>query len=70
MGTRPIRELHVRIEQLEAPPKVRKRRLEFPLVELRRAERRVRPDETGRIVKPFGDTQRLLGKMLRLLHLE
>src|SRR5271157_386534 len=30
MGTRPIRELHVRIEQLEAPPKLRKRRLELP----------------------------------------
>ena len=29
----------------------------------------MRPDETGRIVKPFGDTQRLLGKMLRLCHL-
>ena len=28
------------------------------------------PDETGRIAEPFGDTQRLLGKMLRLLHLE
>ena len=70
VGTRPIRELHVRIEHLEAPPKVRKRRLELPLVEQRRAERHVRPDETGRIVKPFGDTQRLLGKMLRLLHLE
>ena len=70
VGTRPIRELHVRIEHLEAPPKVRKRRLELPLVEQRHAERHVRPDETGRIVKPFGDTQRLLGKMLRLLHLE
>ena len=70
MGTRPIRELHVRIEQLEAPPKVRKRRLELPLEEQRHAERHVRPDETGRIVKPFGHTQRLLGKMLRLLHLE
>ncbi len=70
VGTRPIRELHVRIEQLEGPPIVRKCRLEFPLVEQRRAERDVRPDETGRIVKPFGDMQRLLGKMLRLLHLE
>ena len=70
VGTRPIRELHVRIEHLEAPPKVRKRRLELPLPEQRRAERHVRPDETGRIVKPFGHTQRLLGKMLRLLHLE
>jgi len=29
--TRPILELHLRIEQLEAPPKVRKRRLQFPL---------------------------------------
>ena len=70
VGTRPIRELHVRIEHLEAPPKLRKRRLEFPLVVQRHAERHVRPDETGRIVKPFGDTQRLLGKMLGLLHLE
>ena len=70
VGTRPIRELHVRIEHLEAPPKVRKRRLELPLEVQRHAERHVRPDETGRIVKPFGDTQRLLGKMLRLLHLE
>ena len=34
------------------------------------AERHVPPDETGRIFKPFGDTQRLLGKMLRLFHLE
>jgi hypothetical protein len=68
--TRPIRELHVRIEHLEAPTKVRKRRLEFPLVERRRAARHVPPDETGRIVTPFGDMQRLLGKMLRLLHLE
>jgi hypothetical protein len=33
MGTRPIRELHVRIEELEAPPKVRKRRLELSLEE-------------------------------------
>ncbi len=70
MGTRPIREVHVRIEQLEAPPKLRQRRLELPLEEQRHAERRVRPDKTGRIVKPFGDPQRLLGKMLRLLHLE
>jgi hypothetical protein len=70
VSPRPIRELHVRIEQLEALPKVRKRRLELPLVEQRRAERHVPPDETGRIVTPFGDTQRLLGKMLRLLHLE
>jgi hypothetical protein len=30
----------------------------------------MRPDEAGRIVKPFGDTQRLLGKMLRFLQLE
>jgi hypothetical protein len=29
----------------------------------------VRPDETGRIIKPFGYTQRLLGKMLGHLHL-
>ena len=70
VGTRPIRELHVRIEQLEAPPKVRKRRLELPLKVQRHAERHVPPDETGRIAKPFGHTQRLLGKMLRLLHLE
>jgi hypothetical protein len=69
VGTGPIRELHFRIEDFEAPPKVRKRRHEFPLPEQRRAERHVRPDEPGRIVKPFGDTQRLLGKMLRLLHL-
>jgi len=30
----------------------------------------VRSDETGCIVEPFGDTQRLLGKMLGLFHLE
>ena len=70
MGTRPIRELHVRIEQLETPPKVRKRRFELPLVEQRRAEPLVRPDETGGIVKPLGDTHCLLGKMLGLLHFE
>src|SRR6516225_5002695 len=70
METRPIGKLYVRIEQLEAPPKVRKRRLELPLVVHRVAQRHVRPDETGRFVKPFGHTQRLLGKMLRLLHLE
>ncbi len=70
MGTRPIRELHVRIEQLEAPPKLRKRRLELPLVVQRLAERLVRPDEAGRIVKPFGNTHRLFGKMLRPLHLK
>jgi hypothetical protein len=69
VGTRPIRELHVRIEQLKAPPKVRKRRLEFALEEQHRAERQVRPDETGRIVEPFGDPQLLLGKMLGILHL-
>jgi hypothetical protein len=57
MGARPIRELHVRIEHLEAPPKVRKRRLELPLEGQRRAECHVRPDETGRIV---------IGKMQRL----
>ena len=60
----------MRIEHLEAPPKVRERRLEFPPVAQHRAECHVRPDETGRIVKPFGDMQRLLGKMLRLLHIE
>ena len=70
MGTRPIPELHVRIEHLETPPKLRKRRLELPLEEQRHAERHVSPNETGRIAEPFGDTQRLLGKMLRLLHLE
>jgi hypothetical protein len=70
VGARPIRELHVRIEHLEAPPKVRKRRLELPLEEQHVAERPVRPDETGRIAKLFGDAHRLLGKMPRLLHLE
>ena len=30
----------------------------------------MRPDETGRIAKSFGDTQRLLGKMQRCLYLE
>jgi hypothetical protein len=70
VGAGPIRELHVRIEQLEGPPKVRKRRLEFPLPPQRRAERHMRPDETGGIVEPFGHTQRLLAKMLPLLHLE
>ena len=49
---------------------LRKRRLELPLEELRHAERQVRPDETGRIVKPFGHAHRLLGKMLGLLQLE
>src|SRR6516162_8418513 len=70
MWTRPIRKLHTRIEQLEAPPKARKRRLELPLPVQGRAERRVPSDETGRIAKPFGHPQPLLGKMLRLLHLE
>jgi hypothetical protein len=37
---------------------LRKRRLEFPLKEQRRAECDVRPDEAGRIVEPFGHTQR------------
>jgi len=49
---------------------VRERRLELPLPVQRRAERYVPPDETGRIVKPFGHMHRLLGKMLRLFHLE
>ena len=70
MGTRPIREMHVRIEKLEAPQKLRKRRLEFPLIVERHTERHVPPDETGRIVKPFSHAQHLLGKMLRLLDLE
>jgi hypothetical protein len=70
VGTRPIRELHVRIEHLEAPPTARKCRLEFPLEEQHRAECQVPPEETGRIVKPFGRTHRLLRKMLSLLHLE
>ena len=48
---------------------LRKRRLELPLEELRHAERHARSDETGRIVKPFGHTHRLLGKMLGLVHL-
>jgi len=69
MGTRPIRQLHVRTEHLEATPKVRKRRLEFAPEEQYLAERSVRPDQTGRVVKPFGHMQRLLGKMLGLLHL-
>ena len=68
--TRPIWELHVRIEHLEAPPKARKRRFQFPLVVQHPAERHMRPNEAGRIIEPFGDTQHLLGKMLRLLHLE
>ena len=70
MGTRPIRELHFGIEQIEALPKVRKRRLELSLVAQHHSERHVRPDETGRIVEPFGHTHRLLGEMLRLLQLE
>jgi hypothetical protein len=70
VGTRPIRELHVRIEQLEGPLIVRKRRLELPPEGQRRAESHVRPDETGRVVEPFGDAQRLLSKMLRLPRLE
>src|ERR1700730_3253834 len=44
VGTRPIRELHVLIEHLEAPPKVRKRQLKLPLAVQRHAERHVRPD--------------------------
>ncbi|HMD66805.1 MAG TPA: hypothetical protein VKG22_09195 [Stellaceae bacterium] len=70
VGARPIRKQHARIEDLEAPPKVRKRRLEFPLEKQRHAERHVPPDQTGRIFKPFSHTQRFLGKMLRLLDLE
>jgi hypothetical protein len=54
----------------EPPPIVRKRRLEFPLEKQRRADHHVRPNKTCRIVKPFGDAHRLLGEMLRLLHLE
>src|SRR5262249_25403676 len=69
VGTRPIRELHVLIEHLKALPKARQRQLELPLVEQRHAELHVRPDKTGRIAKPFGDTQRLLGKMLGPLHI-
>jgi len=37
VGTRPIRELHIRIEQLEAPPKLRKRRLELSVEKQHRA---------------------------------
>ena len=70
VGTRPIAELHVWIEHLETPPKVRKRRLEFPLEIKGHADRHVPPYETGRVAEPFGDTQRLLGKMLCLLRLE
>ena len=70
MGTRPIRELHARIEQLKASPIVRKRRLELPLEELHRAECYLRPNKAARILKPFGDAQPLLGKMLRLPDLE
>ena len=70
VGTRPIRELHFGIEQIEALPKVRKRRLELSLEVQHHSERHVRPDETGRIVEPFGHTHRLLGEMLRLLQLE
>jgi hypothetical protein len=70
VGARPIPELHVRIEQLEAPAKVRKRRLKLPLEEQRVAQRQVRPDETGRIAEPFGYPQPLLGKMLRFLQVE
>ena len=62
--------MHVRIEQLEALPIVPKRRLEFPLPKQHHSERHVPADETGRVTEPFGDTQRLLGKMLRLLRLE
>ena len=49
---------------------MRKRRLQLSSPVQRQAGRHVCPDKTGRIVEPFGDTQRLLGKMLRLLHLE
>jgi hypothetical protein len=70
VSPRPIRELHVRLEDLGAAPKLCKRRLELPLLEQRRAERHVPADEAGRIAKPFGHVQRLLSKMQRLLHLE
>jgi hypothetical protein len=70
VGTGPIAKTHVRIEELEAPPKLRMRRLEFSLPVQRQAERRVRPDETGGIAEPFGDAQRLLSKMQRFLQLE
>ena len=54
MGTRPIpNPLLMRIEQLEAPPKVRKRRLEFPLPVQRQAEPHVRPNETGEVNQPW-----------------
>ena len=53
VGTRPIRELHLRIEHLEAPPKACKRRFELPLVEQRPGERHVPPDQTGRIVTAY-----------------
>jgi len=53
----------------ESPPKLRKRRIELSLVVQQHAKRHVRPDETRRIIKPFGYAQRLLGKMLGLLHL-
>jgi hypothetical protein len=48
---------------------VRKRRLQLSLPIQHRAELHLPPDEAGRIAEPFGDPHRLLGKMLRLLHL-
>ena len=69
VGARPIRELHVRNEHLGRSPELRKRRLELSSPVQRHAKRHVRPDETGRIVKPFGDTQCFFSKILRLLHL-
>jgi hypothetical protein len=69
VGPRPIRELHVRIEYLEAPPKLYKRWLDFPPVVQHQAERQVRPDEMAASPSRSATRQRLLSKMLRLLHL-
>src|SRR5262249_52936937 len=69
VGTRPIRELHVLIEHLKTLPEPRQRQFELPLVKQRHAELHMRPNETGRIAKPFGDTQRLLCKMLGPVHI-
>ena len=66
MGTRPIRELHVRVEHLEATPKVRKRRLKFPLGRQHHAEGHARPDETAPPYSLFGAPTSLRDKLIKI----
>jgi hypothetical protein len=58
----PVAERMVETRSGAAAVSLRKRRLEFRLKEQHRADRRVRPDKTSRIAKPFGDAQGLLDK--------